>query len=442
MSAGVFDHPLYGGVFGDAEIGAVFSVDAELAAMICVEIALARVQGRLGIIPVTAVEAIESLTDFTPDPAALVDGTHASGVVVPPLVKAMREAVGAPHGGYVHWGATTQDILDTGLILRLREALGIIEARLSTLIDALADAAERYASLPMAARTRSQVATPTTLGLRIAGWLAPLLRCRDRLADLRPRLLAVQLGGASGTLGVFGEQGIAVMEGMATELDLTVPLKPWHSERDGLTDLAHWLTLVTGTLGKMAGDLILTGRSESGELRAGEGGGSSTMPQKANPVAAEAMVSLARYNAGQIGLAHQAMLHAEERDSAAWALEWMALPSMVVATGAALSNAERLARSLQPDEARMRAMMGDAIFAEAAAFALAEYMPLGDAQALVKRAVQQGGAPLDQLESLTDAPMDFDALRNPVNALGSAEALVARVVAEARRQPQSLSSMP
>jgi len=434
MSVGVFDHPLLGGVFGDDEIAALFSVEAELAAMIRVEVALARTQGRLGIIPLTAAEAIGELEDSTPDPAALMDGTCASGVIVPPLVKMLREAVGAPHGSYLHWGATTQDIVDTGLVLRLRVALGIIERRLSALIDALADEAERYADLPMAARTRSQVATPTTLGLRIAGWLAPLLRCRDRLAELRPRLLVVQLGGASGTLGVFGDRGIAVMEGLAAELDLAVPLKPWHSERDGPVDLAHWLALVTGALGKMAGDLIVMGRSEGGEMRAGMGGGSSTMPQKANPVAAEAMVSLARYNAGQVGMAHQAMLHAEERDCAAWALEWMALPSMVVATGAALSHAEGLARTLQPDAARMRAMMGDDVMAEAAAFALADHMPLDEAQALVKKAAMESGALLDRLAELTDTPVDFAVLRNPATAPGSAQALVTRVVAEARRR--------
>ena len=433
MSVGVFDHPLFGGVFGDAEIGAFFSVEAELKAMIRVEIALAGVEGRLGLIPKAAAAAIEGLADVTPDPMALIDGTRASGVVVPPLVTALREAVGPPHGGYVHWGATTQDIVDTGLMLRLRDVLDLIEGRLTTLIDALADVAERYADLPMAARTRSQMATPTTLGLRIAGWLAPLVRCRARLEDLRSRLLVVQLGGASGTLGAFGDHGIAVMEGMATELRLGVPVKPWHSERDGLVDLAHWLALVTGVLGKMAGDLILMGRSESGEVRAGEGGGSSTMPQKANPVAAEAMVSLARYNAGQVGLAHQAMLHAEERDCAAWALEWMALPSMIVATGAALSHAQGLAGSIEPDAARMQAMMGDAVMAEAAAFALAAHMPLGEAQVLVKRAAKEGGALLERLATLTDAPVDFSALRDPRHALGSAGALVARVVAEARR---------
>ncbi len=433
MSVGIFDNPLLGEVFGDAEIGAFFSVEAELRAMIRVEIALARVQGRMGIIPAAAADAIQKLENHVPDPAMLIAGTRASGVVVPPLVKALRDNMGAPYGGYVHWGATTQDIVDTGLMLRLRDVLEIIEGRLSALINVLADAAERYASLPMAARTRSQVATPTTLGLRIAGWLAPLLRCRTRLEELKPRLLVVQLGGASGTLGVFGKRGLAVMEGMAMELDLAVPLKPWHSERDSLVDLAHWLALVTGTLGKMAGDLILTGRSESGELRAGEGGGSSTMPQKANPVAAETIVSLARYNAGQVGIAHQAMMHAEERDCGAWALEWMTLPSMIVATGAALCHANGLGQSLDPDPSRMRAMMDDAVMAEAAAFALAGHMALGDAQALVKRAAQEKGPLFDRLASLTDAPVNFDALRDPTNALGNAEELVQRVVVEARR---------
>jgi len=437
MTVGLFDHPLMGGLFGDAEVGALFGIDAELRAMIDVEIALARVQARLGIIPAEAAGAIAgALATYTPDPAILAEGTRASGVIVPPLVEALRAEVGAPHGDRVHWGATTQDILDTALVLRLRGALTIIETRLDTLIAALADEAEHHATLPMAARTRSQVATPTTLGLRIAGWLAPLLRCRERLGEMRPRLLAVQMGGASGTLGVFGGEGIAVMEGLAAELDLAAPLKPWHAERDTLVDLAHWLALVTGSLGKMAGDLILTGRSESGEVRAGEGGGSSTMPQKSNPVAAEALVAIARHNAAQVGAAHQAMLHAEERDCTAWALEWMVLPQMVAATGAALCHATGLARSLAPDAVRMRAMLGDDTLAEATAFALAAHMPLGDAQALVKRAARgeggQGGALLDRLATLTDCPLDRDALGDPMTALSTAKKLIDRVVKKSR----------
>ena len=429
MTTGLFDHPLLGGVFGDAEIAALFSVEAELRAMVAVEIALAQVQGAQGIIPADAARAIaDRLAGFTPDPAELTDSARANGIIVPGLVTSLRAEVGAPHGPYVHWGATTQDIMDTGLILRLRDALGMMAARLDTLIALLAEGARQHAALPMAARTRSQVATPTTFGLRLAGWLAPLMRCRDRLAELSPRLFVVQCGGAAGTLGVFGERGVAVMEGLAAELDLAAPAKPWHSERDTIVELAHWLALVTGVLGKMAGDVILMGRSESRELRAGQGGGSSTMPHKANPVAAEAIVTIARHNAGQVGAVHQAMLHAEERDGAAWALEWMVLPQMVVSTGAALAHGVTLAGDLQPDAARMAAMLGDDTMAEAAAFALAAHMPLGEAQALVKRAMLEDGPLQERLAVLTDGLSSQADLGDPASTLVAAVELVARVL--------------
>ncbi len=434
MTVNPSDHPLLGALFGDVDIVPLFSSATEIRVMIDVEIALARVQAQLGIIPAPAAEAIcVGLADYTPPDSILAEGTRTSGVIVPPLVKALRAAVGPPHGDYVHWGATTQDIADTAFVLRLRAALDLLEARLDAVIAALADAAERYGEMPMAARTRSQVATPTTFGLRIAGWLSPLLRCKGRLAELRPRLLVVQLGGAAGTLGVFGARGVDVMAALAAELTLAVPLKPWHAERDSLIELANWLALVTGALGKMAGDLILMGRSESREARAGEGGGSSTMPQKANPVAAETMIALARHNAGQIGIAHQAMIHAEERDGSAWALEWMVLPQMVVSTGAALSHAEALACSLAPDADRMQAMLGDEVMAEAIAFALAEQGSLGEAQALVKRAFREGGSLLDALGRLTQKPLDRDALGDPMTTLGAAQELIMRVVEHSRQ---------
>jgi len=325
-------------------------------------------------------------------------------------------------------------LIDTALILRLREAVACIGGRLDALIAGLADAAERYADTPMAARTRSQSAVPTSFGLRIAGWLAPLLRCRARLVGMRPRLLVVQMGGAAGTLGVFGDRGAAVMAGMADALDLERPLKPWHSERDSVAEFAGFLSLLSGCLGKMAGDMILMGRSESGELRAGQGGGSSTMPQKANPVLAEAITAIARFNAGQVGSIYQAMLHAEERDGAAWALEWMALPSMVVATGAALSHAVMLADDMVPDADRMRAMLGDDTRAEVVAFALAAHMPLADAQAIVKLASRDDAPLLDAVERRSGITLDRVALKDARATLGTARSMIAQVVTAAREK--------
>lgn len=305
--------------------------------------------------------------------------------------------------------------------------------------DALADAADRHAELLMAARTRSQIATPTTFGARVASWLAPLARCRTRLEQLRPRLLRLQLGGASGTLEAFGDQGPALARAVADELGLGFPAKPWHAERDSLAELAGWLSLLARCLGKMGADLILLGRTEIAEVATGSGGGSSTMPQKSNPVAAEALVALARFNASQVGLVHQALVHAEERDATAWPLEWMVLPQMVVAAGAALRHTEALATTLTPDAARMRANLslgGGGAMAEAASFALAAHMPRPDAQALVKRASREaaetGSSLAETLLRLTEVAVDWARVLDPAAATGQAPQAARSVAAEWR----------
>jgi len=390
VPGGLPDFTLLGDLLGDAEIAGHLTAPAELRAMLDFEAALARVEAAAGVIPADAGPAItEALAGMEIDPRELVAPTLSAGVVVPGLVRLLRDRVGPPHGGYIHWGATSQDATDTGLVLRLREILVALEWRLSRLCDMLAVQARCHAAQTMAARTRSQIATPTTFGLRIAGWRAPLARCLERLGELRPRLLVVQLGGASGNLSVLGGQGIAVMRALADDLGLGCPAKPWHAERDGLVEVANWLAMVSGLLGRIGGDLILMGRSEAAEARAWVGGGSSTMPQKSNPVLAETLVTLARFNAGLAGQAQQALMHLEERDGAAWTGEWLVLPQMLVATGAGLRHALDLIGTLEADPANMAAAMeiaGGAIQAEALAFALAGHMALADAQQIVKQA--------------------------------------------------------
>ncbi len=434
MTASPLDSAIYRELLSDQETAALFSDAAELWAMLRVEGALARVQGNLGVIPAKAAARIaEVAAKLEIDPESLAQSTASNGVLIPGLVAQLRKAVGGEAAGFVHWGATSQDIMDTGLVLRLRDCLALFETRLVAVCDALAKQAKQHSETVMAGRTRAQQATPTTLGLRIAGWREALVRHQARLAELRPRLLMVQLGGASGTLAALGECGIEVMEALAGELELGVPVLPWHAQRDTLAELAGWLTLVTGSLGKMGQDLVLLGRSELAEVQAGAGGGSSTMPQKSNPVGAETLVALARFNAGLLGAQHQAMLHAEERDGAAWTLEWLTLPQMAVATGAALRHAHALATNLKADEGRMRANLEASkglILAEAATFALSRHMPRPKAETLVKAACRDAAASgrqlFDVLAELTDAPLDWESLRRPDRSIGSAKSLVGR----------------
>ncbi|QIE56130.1 3-carboxy-cis,cis-muconate cycloisomerase [Pikeienuella piscinae] len=432
MAVTPFDSALWRELYGDAELQALFTDSAEIRAMLLVEAALARAQARLGVVPETAAAAIGRAAETVMiDPAALAPGAASAGVPVPALVAAFREAIAAPeHARHVHFGATSQDIVDTGLTLRLRRALQIIDTRLEALTATLGEKARAEADTAMAARTRSQIATPTTFGARIAVWRAPLLRARDRLAELRPRLLRISLAGASGTLAAMGASGPQVAALMAEDLRLGHDPVPWHAARDNIAELGGALTLITGALGKIGLDLTLMTRSEAREAAAGAPGGSSTMPQKANPVGPETLVALARANAGLIGRLYEAQLHAEEREGAAWALEWLTLPQIVIAAGAALRHAQALADTLEARPDAMRRTMAATnglMLAEAATFALAPHVGRPEAEALVKAACRRAAAqerPLAALlAEMSDAPVDWAAALDPGAYLGAAPAI-------------------
>ncbi|MEM9049664.1 MAG: 3-carboxy-cis,cis-muconate cycloisomerase [Pseudomonadota bacterium] len=441
MAVSPFDSTLYGGLYGDPEIAPLFTDASALRAMMRVEAALARAQAGLGMIPQAAAEAIGTAAETARlDPAALATGTAQDGVPVPALVTAFRAALPEEAAAWLHFGATSQDILDTALILQLRAMLEVLEARLERLIAALADQAEAHRGTVMAARTRAQIATPTLLGARIAVWGAPILRQRDRLAELRPRLLQASLAGASGTLASMGPQGPAVARAMAAALHLGAEPIPWNAARDSLAELGGWLSLLTGALGKIGADLILLGQTELREAQAGAAGGSSTMPHKTNPVGPETLVALARAAPGHLATLHQALIHTGDRDGAAWAAEWQALPPLCLSAGAATRHGLALIETLRADPARMARSMDDTqglMMAEAASFALAAYMPRPEAQALVKSACQDaaaGSTPLDKiLAAKTDAPLDWDAVFDPARYTGMAAEIVEAFLAKCRK---------
>lgn len=431
-----FDGEITAGLYGDAEVAALFTGEAEVRAMLRVEGALASVEAGLGIIPEAAGRAIAAAAGTVGiSPASLATGFASAGVPVSALVKEFRAALGSDTGQWLHWGATSQDVVDTGLVLRLRDLLDLLDARLATLIDALGRAAAEHRETVLPARTRFQMATPTTLGAKIAVWTAPLIRHRERLAELRPRLLRVSLAGASGTNAALQGRGEAVMTGLADALGLGASLVPWHAARDTMLELGTWFALVTGSLGKLGMDLILLGQSEIGEVTAGTGGGSSTMPHKANPVVPEALVALARVTAGNLGTLAQAMVHAEERDGTGLGVEWFTLPAMAVAAGAATRHGIALAETLKAHPDRIaRTFAGDRgmMMAEAAVFALAEAMPRPEAQALVTAAVKAAGRDRTLAEALASvAPgRDWAALLDPARGTGDA-GLIADRLAEA-----------
>ncbi|MBC08194.1 3-carboxy-cis,cis-muconate cycloisomerase [Thalassospira sp.] len=441
MSVSPFDSALLGNLFSDPEIAALFEDRAQISSMLLFESALAAAEARAGLIPKeSATRIAEVCRDFTPDPATLAAGTASAGVPVPALVKALKAEIGGEDARYVHFGATSQDVVDTALVLQLRDAIAIIRRRIRKLAKALSAHADAHRKTVMIGRTRSQQAVPTTFGLKAAGWLAPLVRIDRRIESLASDLLRVSFGGAAGTLASIGDKAPEVESNLAEELDLPLADMPWHAQRDGLVDFASQLTSLTGALGKMGQDLVLLAQSEIAEVQPGKGGGSSTMPHKSNPVQAEMLVTLARFNAGQLGTFAQSQLHDHERCGASWLLEWLTLPQIMMATGTALAQAVEMAPDLKINTERMAEnleLSRGAMLAEAATFSLADHIGRDAADKLVKEAVANSAANqsnlFDELPKLTDAPVDWDQVRDPVNYIGQADLFIDRVLSSARR---------
>lgn len=338
MGLSAFDHPFLSGLFSDPEIAALFSAEADIAAMLRFETALAEAEAECGVIdPQIAKAIVAQLAGFAPDMALLADGVSKDGVVIPELVRQLRRTVGGTAAEKTHFGATSQDVIDTSLMLRLKAATNILTARLATVVAGLAALDARDGQNAMMGYTRMQAAIPITAGERIAAWKAPLERATERFAAFTQTGFVVQFGGAAGTLEKFDDQGATVRAALARRLDL-VDRPQWHSQRDGLAEFAALLSLITGSLGKFGQDVALMAQSGTA-IRLTGGGGSSAMPHKQNPVAAEVLVTLARFNASQLAGLHHALVHEQERSGAAWMLEWLMLPQMVLATGVALRTA-------------------------------------------------------------------------------------------------------
>ena len=349
----VFDHPWLGGLFAEPELSALLSPEATLRNMLAVEAAYARVLGRIGAVePDLAERAATQIEAATPDMAALRAGTGRDGVVVAALVAELKKAVDPEAQAALHHGLTSQDVMDTALVLSLKAASDLLDQRLAALQGSLDDLRSRFGARRLMGRTRMQAALPITVADRLASWSLPLSDHRARLAQLRPRVERLQFGGAAGNRAASGEQADAISAALAAALGLSAADPSWQARRDGLAEYAGWLSLVSGTLGKIGQDAALMALQGIDELRLSGGGGSSAMPHKQNPVAAELLVTLARFNAVQVSGMHQALVHEQERSGAAWSLEWMILPQMVMTTGRGLTLARDLAGAIDDLGAR------------------------------------------------------------------------------------------
>jgi len=442
-----------GPLFSTQAMAAVFSDAARIQAMLDVEAALARAEAACGVIPVSAADAIAQAAqaEFY-DVEALGLAAVDSGNLAMPLVKLLTEKVrerDAEMAGFVHWGATSQDIIDTGLVLQLRAGLELLRNDLTGLCDALAAIAEGEIATPLAGRTLLQQAVPTTLGLKAAGWLSGLAHAQRRLAEAGSAALMLQCGGAAGTLAALQDKGFAVASAMAADLRLGLPVMPWHSQRERIADLGCALALALGSLGKFARDLALMTQTEIGEFSepSGEGrGGSSAMPHKANAVGCARILAAARRAPGLAATALAAMDQEHERGLGGWHAEWETLPELFRLAAMAAEAALDLARHGRFHAERMRANLdvtSGLIMAEAVTVALAARIGRGAAQSLLESAVRR--AKSDRI-ALADAlageaeigrhlsPSALASLLEPLNYLGTAPEMARRAVKVYRSQ--------
>lgn len=428
MAASIFDSAIYRDLMLDREFGALFSDTAEVRAMMIVEGALAKAQGEVGLIPMESATAIHRASlELQIDPAGLSPQTGQNAVVIPALVAAFRTQMQAPeHSQWVHYGATSQDIIDTAQALRLRQMLALAETRLGAILAGLGALAEAHAQTPMAGRTYGQVATPTSFGSVVASWGAPLAELLEQLPALRARVLKVSLSGAAGTLSALGDKAGATRSELAKGLALGNPDQSWHSMRDGIAALAAWMTQVTAQIGKMGDDLTLMTQTGIGEIQLPASGGSSTMPQKQNPVMPSLAVSIGRTMVGLNSIIQGATIHRQQRDGAAWISEWMTLPQMCLGLGRSLSIAQELAEGISPRVETMAAHIDDGtglIYAEALSFRLSQSMPRPQAQAEVKEVCKDviaGKGSLSDLAPLKWPQADLGGVFAPEGQLGLA----------------------
>ena len=443
MPSTVLDSEIFKDMFGTAEMRAVFSDDNLLKCYVETEVALAVAQGRVGVIPQQAAAAIAQLAPtVTLDRAALKQEAENVGYPILGLVRQLSAKLGEA-GRYVHWGATTQDIMDTGAVLQIRAALDIVARDLSAVAAALARLATKYRDTPMAGRTHLQQALPITFGYKCAVWLSMIDRHVERLGELRPRVEVAQLGGAAGTLASLGEQGLAVRQEFCRTLALGEPPITWHVARDAVVETVSFLGLVTGSLGKIGFDVMLMMMTELGEAFepfASHRGASSTMPQKRNPISSEVLLANAKAVRQHVGLMLDAMVQDFERATGPWHAEWMAVPESFILTAGSLAQAKFLLEGLVVDESRMRQNLDltqGLIVAEAVMMGLAPHLGRQQAHDIVYEACREAlGQGRSLFETLMVNPRvaqaipeaGLRALCDPANYLGAAPKMADDIV--------------
>lgn len=447
-SSTALDSILFRDAFGTPAMRDVFSDRRLIARYIEVEVALAKAEARCGVIPSEAAEVIARESSLERiDFDHMRHETDIVGYPILPLVHQLVSMCGEA-GRYVHWGATTQDIMDTANVLQVRDALDIVESDIRTLRGILADLAKKHRDTPMAGRTHLQQALPVTFGYKVAIWLAMFDRHQQRLTQLRERVLCVEFAGAAGTLASLGEKGLEVQKALAQKLGLAVPATTWHVARDGFAEAVNLLSLVTGSLGKIAMDIMIMASTEFAEVYepfVKGRGASSTMPQKRNPISSELMLAAAKGVRQHAGLMVDAMIQDFERATGPWHAEWIAIPESFILTAGALHQAKFALGGLIVDTDQMRRNLGitrGLIVAEAVMMGLAPAIGRQQAHDVVYDACrtvnEKGGTLAEALAALPAVTAHFDRaaidrLTDPANYLGLSPQMVDRALAESAK---------
>ncbi len=437
-------------IFSTAQMRRIFGDENRVQAYLDIEAALARVQARLGIIPQRACDEIVKHCDARKfDFAKIKRDTERIGYPVLPVVEQLVAVCADGLGEWCHWGATTQDITDTATVIQIRDALGLVEADMGAIADALAVLAERYRDTPMAGRSNLQQAVPITFGYKAATCLAAFERHRQRLKEMRPRVLVGEFGGAAGTLSSLGGRGLEVQAALMKELGLGQPEIAWHTQRDRIAEAGCFLGLVTGSCAKIAFDVKLMMQTEVEELfepfHAGRGS-SSTMPQKRNPISSVYITAIAALVRQHAAALLDAMVQDHERATGPWEIEWIAVPEIFGLAAGALSQTRLLVCGLQVDAKKMRANLDitrGLIVSEAVMMALGPHVGRQYAHDLVYAVCRDAaatGRPLadvlaenTQVTAHLDRPI-LERLCDPANYLGEAGVMVDRVLALRRKQ--------
>ena len=439
----VVDSILFRDAFGTAAMRTLFSDQALIQRYIDVEVALAKAEARVGVIPAEA--AVIIARESTIDRIDFEHMRHETDIVGYPILPLVHQLVGmcGEAGRYVHWGATTQDIMDTAVALQVRDALDIVGEDVRVLRKTLADLALKHRDTPMAGRTHLQQALPITFGYKAAIWLAMFDRHQQRLSELRPRVAVVGFGGAAGTLASLGEKGFEVQRALAEELNLGVPATTWHVARDGFAEAINLLALITGSLGKIALDIMIMASTEFGEVYepfVKGRGASSTMPQKRNPISSELMLAASKAVRQHAGLMVDAMVQDFERATGPWHAEWIAIPESFILTAGALHQAKFALGGLIVDTQRMKVNLGISkglIVAEAVMMGMAPFIGRQQAHDIVydacRSANENGSSLADALAAMPEVMKHFDRatidrLTDPENYLGLAPQMVDRAI--------------